>query len=437
MSERPLLMLMLLGFALAAILFVGPMRREDSATHPTQQLPECSVTSLESLQEAFDVLDHAVNEGKGYKDFLNPAGFPTGALLAWSESYLMQAYAEMFRATGDERYLDKLYDHIDSVMRNRDDFRGQVDYKGDLVPAWGTNRYTKGGDWKHFVVHTGMITYPMLEFVQLVREHGIERLSDEAEAILARVKESVDYHDDQWVVQDLGFGVYTFREDYYGKPNYVCPLSQQAAMGRSLVLLWKSTGEEQYRQKAADIATALRHSFLENEQGAYVWGVHPGPLSDSNPVADVSHSAVTIHFITLAYEAGIEFTAADTEKLTDTVKSFFRGGRALSRIDGTGDYAYEITAGQYAFLAKYDHKIWQLCYDLLFVLYRVELTARYFQEDWWGTVMLGIARLARYGGQGESPAWGAGEDDSTSGGGSGGEKPTCACSHDYSGYALP
>ena len=69
-------MLMLLGFALAAILFVGPMRREDSATHPTQQLPECSVTSLESLQEAFDVLDHAVNEGKGYKDFPKSCWIP-------------------------------------------------------------------------------------------------------------------------------------------------------------------------------------------------------------------------------------------------------------------------------------------------------------------------------------------------------------------------
>ena len=33
--------------------------------------------------------------------------------------------------------LTSFYDLIDSVMRNRDDFRGRVDYKGDLVPAWG------------------------------------------------------------------------------------------------------------------------------------------------------------------------------------------------------------------------------------------------------------------------------------------------------------
>ena len=349
---------------------------------------------LLQLQLVFDDLDNAINEGKGYKDFLNSDGFPTGALLAWSESYLMQAYAEMFQATGDERYLDKLSDHVESVLRNRDDFRGQVDWKGDLAPAWGTDRYTKEGDWKHFAVHTGMITYPMLEFVQLVREFGIDRLSDEAEAILVRVKEAVDYHDKEWVVQDLGFGLYTFPEDYYGRPNYICPLNQQAAMGRSLLLLWKLTGEERYRQKATDIAAALKYSFQEDEQGAYVWGVNLGPPSHSNPVDDISHSTITIHFVTLAHQAGIEFTANDMEKITSTVKRLFSGGRVARRIDGTGDYAYEIAAGQYAFLTPYDREIWKLSHDLLFEIYRVDLTAKYFQEDWWGTVMLGIARLA-------------------------------------------
>lgn len=351
-------------------------------------------TLIRSLREVFDELDMTVNEGAGYKDFLNPDGFPTGALLAWSESYLMQAYAEMFRATGDEYYLNKLYEHIKSVMRNRDDFRGQVDYKGNLVPAWGTDRYTKGEEWLHFVVHTGMITYPMLEFVQLVRECGIKRLLPESEAVLTRVKEAIDYHDKDWVLQDSGFGLYTFPEDFYGKSNYVCPLSHQAAMGRSLLLLWKLTGEERYRRKAADIAAALRHSFQETEQGTYVWGVNLGPLSDNNRAADISHSTITVHFVALAHEASIEFTADDMEKLTVTVKRLFCGDRIADRIDGTGDYTYEITAGQYAFLTPYDSEIWKLCHNLLFETYRVDLTAKYFQEDWWGTVMLGIARLA-------------------------------------------
>jgi hypothetical protein len=163
-----LLMLLLFGFTLLSP--NGSVQRvccEDEVIYSSQKSLEYSSTRLQSQQEVFDDLDQRVNEGRGYKDYLKPDGFPTWALLAWSESYLMQAYAEMFRATGGRRYLDKLYDHINSVIYNRDDIRGQVDYKDELVPALRTDRYTKDKAWMHFAAHTGMITYPRLEFVQL------------------------------------------------------------------------------------------------------------------------------------------------------------------------------------------------------------------------------------------------------------------------------
>ena len=71
-------------------------------------------------------------------------------------------------------------------------------------------------------------------------------------------------------------------------------------------------------------------------------------------------------------------------------------GRVRHRINGSSDYAYELLANQYAFLAQFDPKIWNLCYDLLFKTYKVDIIGRYLQEDWWGTVMLGIARLASF-----------------------------------------
>jgi len=72
--------------------------------------------SIFSGEFQFDELDNKINEGKGYSEDLNTDGFPTGTLLAWSESYLMQAYATMYRATGDIKYLDKLHNHIKSVL---------------------------------------------------------------------------------------------------------------------------------------------------------------------------------------------------------------------------------------------------------------------------------------------------------------------------------
>jgi len=216
-------LLWFLIFALTSMLLISPYNSEAQVAYPQNNhsniLPQSK--NIESLKKVFDKLDKRVNEGKGYQDYLNPDGFPTGALLAWSQSYLMQGYAEMFRATGDEYYLDKLFEHVKAVMRNRDDFRGQRNWKGDLVPDWGTDRYRKVGDWKHLVVIAGMITYPMLDFVRLVREYRIERLEEEAEEILSRVKETVDYHNAQWVVQESGFGLYTYDEGYYGISNYV------------------------------------------------------------------------------------------------------------------------------------------------------------------------------------------------------------------------
>jgi len=355
---------------------------------------ECRDSSVAQLKVIFDHLDSQVNNGDGYKDYLNPDGFPTGALLAWSESYLMQAYAEMFRATGDEKYLDKLSEHVKSVLNNRDDYRGELDYKGDLVPAWGTNRFTKNGAWKHFVAHTGMITYPMLEFVFLVREHGVSRLSAQAEGVLEKVEESIRYHDDQWVVQEAGYGLYVYREDFYHKPNYVCPLSQQAVMGRSLLLLGELTGSKVYLRQASDIATAIKASLQDNGNEGYVWGVFVSDKQEDTTVADISHSTATIDFAMLAYQAGIVFDQTDMGRFARTVKALWQNGRVPRYIDGTGDYTYEIAAGQYAFLAQFDLEIWDLCHDLLFKMYKVDIIGRYLQEDWWGTVMLSIARLA-------------------------------------------
>lgn len=86
----------------------------------------------------------------------------------------------------------------------------------------------------------------------------------------------------------------------------------------------------------------------------------------------------------------------DMGKIVHTIKRLLADGRAERYINGTGDYVYEISAGQYALLAPYDAEIWKLCYDLLFKLYRIDLTGRFLQEDWWGTVMLGIARLVHH-----------------------------------------
>jgi len=70
--------------------------------------------------------------------------------------------------------------------------------------------------------------------------------------------------------------------------------------------------------------------------------------------------------------------------------------RVRDCINGSRDYGYELVAGQYAFLAQFDPEIWDLCHDLLFKTYQVDIIGQYFEEDWRGTVMLRIARLTSF-----------------------------------------
>lgn len=180
------------------------------------------------LIQLFDKLDSKVNNGKGYSEYLNTDGFPTGALLAWSESYLMQGYANMYRATGDEKYLRKLHSHIQSVLSNRDDKSGQTNYRDELACTWGTDRYTKNGEWMNFLVCTGMITYPMLDFVLLTRNFNIEEYFDAADEILREAEQSIKYHDNEWKGS-----YYVYPDDFYEK-DYIVPINQQAVIGREV-----------------------------------------------------------------------------------------------------------------------------------------------------------------------------------------------------------
>src|SRR5437762_12594966 len=90
---------------------------------------------LDEYVSRFDRMDRRINNGQGYCGSLNTAGE-----LAWGESYILQAYIEMYRATGDRAYLDDLVDHFDRVLSNRDDVRKTRDfYRNTSLAGWGSN----------------------------------------------------------------------------------------------------------------------------------------------------------------------------------------------------------------------------------------------------------------------------------------------------------
>lgn len=65
--------------------------------------------------------------------------------IAWGASYEMDAFLEMYRATGDESFLDDFVQLAEPVVAARADVVGQRDWKGDLRRGWLTGaHYTLG-----------------------------------------------------------------------------------------------------------------------------------------------------------------------------------------------------------------------------------------------------------------------------------------------------
>ena len=69
----------------------------------------------------------------------------------------MTAYAEVLGATRDPKYARRFVQLADRVLAQRDDHRKVADaYRGKIVPAWSSTKYTKNKRYA-WAVHTGML----------------------------------------------------------------------------------------------------------------------------------------------------------------------------------------------------------------------------------------------------------------------------------------
>ena len=270
-----------------------------------------AVTARWSYEEAYDNVAH----GDWYRDYDNES-----ATLAWGESYVMMSLAAMYRATGDPRYLERLAWHADGVLAQRDDARGVSDYRGVSAACWRNTSYQS--EPYCYVVHSGMIAYPLAEFARLVQQDELgEELAydgisfaEKAQIYAQACAETVAAHDDQW--DDEGF--YRFRQDasFLDYAGVDLPLNQSNAMGRLLLALRQVTGGDAYLDKASGLAARFKDQLsLDGE--AYVWNYWGGSYSAYGE--DVSHAAINVDFAVLCAEQGVVFDETDLERFAATL----------------------------------------------------------------------------------------------------------------------
>ncbi len=341
-----------------------------------------SLAQTDSLTVRFDKIDNHLNNGMGYTNVLgNTSGY------AWGESYVLSAYIDMYRATGDTLYLDKLVEQFDRVLANRDDARHINDYyRKAPIAGWGSTEYSKG-KWHTWLVHTGMICQGPADFVQIVRAEGrLKKYAAKADLYLQKIKESVSSHEPDW---RNGPGK---DEGYYVDPEIgPLPVNQQNAMGSVLVSLYHTTRDHFYRDKASQLARFMQKRLRKRPDGSFDWSYWPRLDGNGRGSEDISHAAININFAVRCRAQKIVFSNQDMDAFALTWTHYIRRSahEFADNVDGKGGTNTHSpqAVGRWMDLSMFNHAILE---DGLTVFGDLA------DEKASGADLLGIAKLAHY-----------------------------------------
>jgi MYXO-CTERM domain-containing protein len=348
-----------------------------------------------SARLAYDKANVGLNGGNGYKTGDNASG-----TLAWGESYVMMSHAAMFRATGDATYLVQLADHALNVLAHRDSVLGLKDYAGHSRPCWQSTKYSPASQPFCWVVHSGMLTYPMADLVGLVEANPTLKsrsvpafgttLGATAQDVLAAVEQTVATHAFEWRNGPAsGEGYYlgdpdaTFLDNVAGK---ALPLNQMNALGQTLAVLASVTKKSDYQTKLKGLCAYLRNRMTASGQ-TLVW-TYWGDAWSQGKGEDISHAGINVELAHLCQAAGQSFTAQDLGKLAHTLFELVHVDvdTVADLVDGGGGTnTYKLEVGRWLSLSPFDARVWPIAANMFRGVSSVS-----------GSGLLGLAAIAEH-----------------------------------------
>ncbi len=245
----------------------------------------------------------------------------------------------MFEATGEKVLLEKALVRAEAVLAMRADRKGVEDvYRHRILPAWTSVKYTDGKPYA-WIVHAGMLTYPIARLAYLIRrDPRLNRdYGDAADRFIFAVRTTVAAFDRSWR-EGPGKDEGRYRGDLTGKG---LSFNQQNALGRTLATLWLATGRASYRARAVRLARFFKHR-LRVVDGRYIWPDAPG----GERASDIAHAAIDVDFAFVCFRAGLVFDQRDMQMFAATLLACSRGENGFaSAVDGSGDAKLSVLAG--------------------------------------------------------------------------------------------
>ena len=252
--------------------------------------------------------------------------------MAWGLSYRMMSLNDMFRATGETKYLEANLRCIRAVLGATDEKRGKALWTGRVVQAWGCEKYARRGR-AVFAVHTGIICAPIFDCLLQVQTVPALRaqLGAEFEAIRDQARAALAVHDRQWVDgPEAGEGHYIGLDQEDVLENKPLPGNRLSAMAWALWLSHKLDGEAIHGAHARLIGEYIKRRLTRTPDGAYFWPYSLPVNPVTEPAAresvageDSSHAALTMAVVLALAEDGEVFGKAEMACFCQTVLQGF------------------------------------------------------------------------------------------------------------------
>ena len=288
---------------------------------------------------------------KYYNNQLNIIGYDPG-FLAWTISYEIEAYVNIYKMTGNQTWLERAVSRADYIVSVNDT-------NGDGVPSWGEYNAT------HLIEQTvwdGMICTALMNLVKLIREDQTlitnQHLTAKADVYQNLTKKVIDRYHSLWIQTNKDEGHYPIDPNNRSDTRIV--FNKFLAMGRAEILVYEVTGNESYLEKPRMMAKLFKRYLSFNEcLRAYSW-----PYMVDGRAEDLDHGAIDVEFAILAYKHGLVFNVTDMHRFANTFTRLLWRGRweypyLNTHVDGTlRDKSPDQRPFHWVKLAKFNSLAW-------------------------------------------------------------------------------
>ncbi len=305
-----------------------------------------------------DFLEESLDKvWESYSERLEKRPYDPG-FFAWGVQYEIRTYILAYRLTRDVKWVERAVARCDHLY-------SYSDVNGDGIPSWGNYNRTYGNPryeregYREFGVWDGVLSTALMDVVQAVLSdpmlNSSNRLREKALTYLSLVEAIVKRYHDCWtpVGSEMGY--------YWDSPSgdVVGPVTNRfAALGIAELKLNEILRDPEYLERPERMARLFKF-YLRTDDGCYVWGYKLG----TSPYEDISHGAIDLEFLMLAYRHGIVFEKDNLERLAQTYREkIWRGFTAdpplATRVDGSVYADYTGYSRNWVMLAEADPMIW-------------------------------------------------------------------------------